>query len=105
MQLTREQREQLVFKSFAETCGLLPCGTFSSRPIPEPDILFIPDNGSPQAFELVEIIDNDFSRSIGAQLSTKNACQEHLDVLPDDQAAAFRGLYSDADISSASGIP
>jgi len=98
MQLTKEQREQLVFKNFAETYGLLPCGTFSSRPSPEPDILFMPDNGSPQAFELVEIIDSDFSRSMGAQLSTKNTCQEHLDTLPDDQAAAFRRLYSDADI-------
>lgn len=58
----------------------------------------MPDTGSPQAFELVEIIDSDFSRSIGCQLSTENACQEHLDALPDDQAAVFRGLYSDADV-------
>ena len=98
MQFTKEQREQLVFKSFAETYGLLPDGTFSSRLSPEPDILFMPNNGPPQTFELVEIIDSDYSRSIGAQLSTKTACDEHLNNLPADQAAAFRGRYSDADI-------
>ncbi len=38
----KEERERLVFERFATAAGLLPGGTFTSRPTPEPHILYEP---------------------------------------------------------------
>ncbi len=96
--LSKEERERLVFERFATTAALLPGGTFDSRPTPEPDILYVPESGVPRAFELVEILDQDFSATIGQQLGTKEICQAHLDALPAAEADDFRAKYGDADI-------
>lgn len=96
--LSKDERERLVFKHFAESIGLLPGGTFESRPTPEPDILYTPVSGDPMAFELVEILDRDFSATIGRLLGTKDACHAYLDALPADEAGAFRAQYANADI-------
>jgi len=96
--LSKEERERLVFEQFATVTGLLPGGTFQSRPAPEPDILYMPNNGLVRAFELVEILDRDFSATIGQQMRTKEICQAHLDALPTDAADTFRTQYGDADI-------
>lgn len=95
---SKEERERLVFERFATATGLVPGGRFDSRPPPEPDILFVPDGAAPRAFELVEILDRDFSATIGQQLGTKEICQSYLDVLPANEADAFRAQYRDADI-------
>ena len=95
---SKEERERLVFERFAVATGLLPGATFDSRPAPEPDILYMPASGSPRAFELVEILDRDFSATIGQQLGTKEVCQDYLDALPPAEADAFRAQYGDADI-------
>lgn len=96
--LSKEERERLVFERFATAAGLLPGGTFDSRPTPEPDILYESNSGSLGAFELVEILDRDFSATIGQQLGTKEVCQAYLDALPPAEADAFRAQYCDADI-------
>ncbi|MGV8825300.1 hypothetical protein [Methylibium petroleiphilum] len=96
--LSNEERERLAFERFATATSLLPSGTFNSRPTPEPDILYVPDYGPPRAFELVEILDRDFSATIGQQLGTKEVCQAYLDALPSSEADAFRAQYGDADI-------
>lgn len=96
--LTKEQRERLVFQRFATATGLLPGGTFDSRPTPQPDILYVPAGGAPRAFELVEILDRDFSATLGQQLGTKEICRSYLDALPKSEADAFRAQYGDADI-------
>jgi len=96
--LSKEERERLVFERFATVATLLPGGTFDSRPTPEPDILYVPNSGAPLAFELVEILDRDFSATIGQQLGTKEICQAYLDALPPAEADAFRVQYGDADI-------
>lgn len=96
--LSKEERERLVFERFARATGLLPGGTFDSRPTPQPDILYVPDGGAPRAFELVELLDRDFSATIGKQLETKEICQSYLDALPTSEADAFRAQYGDADI-------
>lgn len=96
--LSKEDREQVVFERFATATGLLPGGKFDSRPTPEPDILYVPASGPARAFELVEILDRDFSATIGQQLGTKEICQAHLDALPPAEAGAFRAQYGDADI-------
>ena len=96
--LSKEGRERLVFERFATATGLLPGGTFDSRPTPQPDTLYVPDGGAPRAFELVEILDRDFSATIGQQLGTKEICQSYLHALPTAEADAFRAQYGDADI-------
>jgi hypothetical protein len=95
---SKEERERLVFERFATATGLLPGGRFDSRLPPEPDILYVPDGAAPRAFELVEILDRDFTATIGKQLGTKDICQSYLDALPTDEADAFRAQYGDADI-------
>jgi hypothetical protein len=96
--LTKEQCESIVFERFAKAAGLLPGGTFAGRPPPERDILFLPASGAPRAFELVEIIDQSFSSTIGQQLGTKDVCETYLASLPPVQAHAFREQYANADI-------
>lgn len=96
--LSKEERERLVFERFATAATLLPGGTFDSRPTPEPDILYVPDSGAARAFELVEILDRDFSATIGQQLGTKDVCQAYLDALSAAEAKTFRAQYGDADI-------
>lgn len=99
MALSKGARERLVFEHFAKTTGLLPGGTFTSRPEPEPDILYVAADGTNQAFELVEIIDQDYSPSLGQSFNTKDACNAYLDNLPAPEAAAFRSAFGNADIA------
>ncbi len=96
--LSKEERERLVFERFATATGLLPGGTFDSRPTPEPDILYVPHGDAPRAFELVEILDRDFSATVGQQLGTNEICRTYLGTLPTAEADAFRSQYRDADI-------
>jgi hypothetical protein len=98
MMLSKGKRERLVFERFATALGLLPGGLFDSRPTPEPDILYMSDSGAPRAFELVEILDQEYSARMSQQLGTKQACQAYLDALPAADAAALCAQYSDADI-------
>ncbi|KIQ34874.1 hypothetical protein RT97_06395 [Variovorax paradoxus] len=96
---SKEERERLVFEHFARTAGLLPGGSFASRPPPEPDILYVGEDGAFASFELVEIVDRDYSASVGQSLSTKGACYEFLDGMTPVNAAAFREAFSNADIA------
>lgn len=98
MTLSKEERERLVFERFAMAASLLPGGVFDGRPTPEPDILYVPESGAPRAFELVEILDQAYSATMGQQFGTKEACQAHLEALPEAEAEAFRAQYGDADI-------
>lgn len=72
--MTKEERECLIFGMFAQVAGLMPHGSFTNRKPPEPDILYVDAIGAQSAFELVEIIDRDYSSSIGRQLGTKDLC-------------------------------
>lgn len=99
MALTKDARERLVFAHFAKAARLLPGGTFTSRPEPEPDILYVAADGTSQAFELVEIIDQEYSASLGQSFNTKAACNAYLDKLPAPEAAAFRTAFANADIA------
>ena len=97
--LSKEERERVVFAHFGKTTGLLPCGRFTSRPVPEPDILYVAADGTRVAFELVEIIDRDYRASVGQSFSTKDACNAFLDGMPPADAAAFRAAFGNADIA------
>ena len=96
---SKEERERVVFAHFAQAAGLLPGGTFTSRPVPEPDILYLAQDGTRLSFELVEIIDRDFKASIGQSLSTKDACNACIDSMARADAAAFRTSFGNADIA------
>ena len=97
--LSKEERERVVFEHFGRTIGLLPGGRFTSRPVPEPDILYVAEDGTHAAFELVEIIDRDYKASVGQSFSTKDACNAFLDGLASADAAAFRAGFANADIA------
>lgn len=99
MALSKDARERLIFEHFARTAGLLPGGAFTSRPEPEPDILYVAADGTSQAYELVEIIDQDYSASLGQSFSMKDACNAYLNSLPAPEAAAFRSAFGNADIA------
>lgn len=94
---SKEERERIVFAHFGRAAGLLPGGSFSSRPPREPDILYVAKDGTHLAFELVEIIDQDYKASVGQTFSMKDACNAFLDGI--ENAAAFRQAFSDADIA------
>lgn len=98
MSITKEERERLVFGLFAQAAHLVPLGSFQSRQPPEPDILYIDALGEMSAFELVEILDRDFSSSIGRQLGTKDLCESHLNSLSNAEQDAFRSKFSNANI-------
>ncbi|MFZ6813820.1 hypothetical protein ACO0K3_05095 [Undibacterium sp. Rencai35W] len=94
----KEEREWAVFGLFANAIGLLPDGSFESRKPDEPDILYWSAAGPSLAFELVEILDRDYSTSIGRHLDTKNACNKYLHSLPAEDRAAFEREFFNADI-------
>lgn len=96
---SKEERERVVFAHFGRTAGLLPHGSFTSRPVPEPDILYTAADGTRLAFELVEIIDRDYKASVGQSSSTQDACHALLDRMPAAEAIAFRTAFSNADIA------
>lgn len=94
---SKEERERAVFGRYAKVAGLPESGaSIESRQPPEPDILFRPVASLPIAFELVEILDQGYSRSLSRQLSTADFCYQFLDKYP--QSNAFRKKYPNADI-------
>jgi hypothetical protein len=93
----KSQKERIVFVRYAKAARLPTTGaTIESRVPPEPDILFTPAKGRPIAFELVEVLDQGYSRSLNRQLNTADFCYAYLDKYSD--APAFRRKYPDADI-------
>jgi hypothetical protein len=50
----KEKREREIFEKFL-THACWPCGSFESRPVPEPDILYNHSEEGNIAFELIEI--------------------------------------------------
>ncbi len=99
--LSKAEREREVFRRFGMASGFLPGGSFESRPDSdsEPDILYTPDAGPPQAFELVELVDRSYSGSVARQRDTKEACVQYLQSLPEGKQAAFHQAFADAEIA------
>ena len=99
MTIAKDERERIVFEMFARSIGLYVDGaSIESRISPEPDILFSPSKAAPKAFELVEILDREYSNLFQRQLDTKQACNDFLDGLPATDKAQFKQKYSNADI-------
>ncbi len=98
MLMTKEEREREIFKLFGTAAGLLPNGTFESRVPDEPDILYLPIAGESQAFELIEIMDEDYSMVLNRQLKMKDVCVKHLHSLPPTVRTEFEREFCNADI-------
>lgn len=95
MRSKRENTELHIFNLFA--CAIdLPENCAENRPPPEPDILFRDPCGSPRAFELVELIDQDYRHGGGLFNSTKRALHSHYERLPLEEKGLFDRKYGDA---------
>jgi hypothetical protein len=97
--VAKDKRERIVFEKFANSSRLFETGaTIESRHPPEPDILFTQASGRQRSFELVEILDRDYSSSLGRQLDTKQICYEHLEAMEPSSRTEFKLRFADADI-------
>lgn len=68
MNMTARDREQRAFKLFAEQGPLhIVPSSIESRDPPSPDIVCTLEGGERVAFELVELVDEDFAKGIPAQ--------------------------------------
>ena len=97
MGVERAGHELEVFRQFAVAAGLSTsqdCG--EKRKWPEPDILFQDADGSYTAFELVELLDQEYRGRIGLLVATKTALHIHYEGLPNPELALFDAKYSNA---------
>lgn len=95
MKNERADTELRVFNSFACAAGL-PKGLAEKRQPPEPDVLFHDPHGSPRAFELVELIDQDYRSRVGLLVNTKTALCAHYEGFPSEKRGLFDQKYGDA---------
>lgn len=79
------ERELRVFRNFAEQCplGIVPESIESANP-PAPDILCTTKSGERIAFELVELIDQDYARGLDVLFKTLKMLSELPQRLPED---------------------
>jgi hypothetical protein len=70
--MSKADREKKVFENFSNVAAIniLP-GTIESRPPPEPDILCQLENSDHVAFELTELIDQDFMARLSLMFTTR----------------------------------
>ena len=95
MKNERADLELRVFNAFACAAGL-PKGWAEKRQQPEPDVLFHDSHGSPRAFELVELIDQDYRHRLALLVDTKIALCTHYKGFPSEKKGLFDQKYGDA---------
>ena len=99
MKLSKADRERLIFELFVKSTGMYVDGAIiESRKEPEPDILFSPPNTSPISYELVELIDRDFSHTLQRQLDSKQICYSVLENMDEPNRSIFKNKFANADI-------
>ena len=75
-------REAEIFRRFARAAGLVfREGAVEKRSPPEPDILYFSEGGEPLAFELVELIDQDYALRAWSQLKLKSRFEKAYEDL------------------------
>jgi len=93
-------QELQVFDAFLTARGITAApGSVTKRNPPEPDLLFRQSDGSVVAYELVELLDEDWARTMGGRAGLERALRDHLEALPATVAARFKAKYGDADLS------
>ena len=95
MKIERTDLELRVFNAFA-CAAVLPKGWAEKRQPPEPDVLFHDSHGSHRAFELVELIDQDYRHRVGLIVGTKIALRTYYEGFPSGKKCLFDQKYGDA---------
>ena len=81
-------REVQIFRRFARAAGLVfGEGSVEKRSPPEPDILCLSDGGEPLAFELVELIDQNYALRTWSQLKLKSKFEKAYETLEPSRKA------------------
>ncbi len=97
----QDEREKEVFKSFIEDAGL-ECSInsfeerFKKRYPPAPDILYEFKDSQYVAFELVEILDNEFKNRNVRYSRTNKMFKNHLKKMPSNEQKIFREKFENA---------
>jgi len=98
MRDSQSRDELAIFGRFLSARGLqVDPARYSKRPEPEPDILFDDDSGL-VAFEVVEIIDEDWARILRSTQALNSALRDAFNALPPATRSALGSAYRDADI-------
>ena len=91
------EREKEVFKSFIEDAGLeCSINSFEKRCPPAPDILCEFKDSQYVAFELVEILDNEFKNRNVRYSGTNKMFKNHLKEMPSNKEKIFREKFENA---------
>lgn len=97
MRNSQTEGEIEVFRAFAEAAAPgIDLATIETRRPPEPDILCLDSNQGLRAFELVELLDNDYARRVGQLFGTKSALYAFIEKLPAEERAAFEARFHNA---------
>ena len=90
-------RECQVFTQFLAALGTpTHDAVVEKRKPPEPDILYRPPNRSVVAYELVELLDEEYAGRLALLFGTKTALQTHFTNLSAEVKARFERKYGDA---------
>lgn len=96
----KEARERAIFSEFAQRVGLpVIAGTLQSRQPPEPDVLCEIQGQGPVAFELVELIDQDFQERVATLGRFDHLLRSYPNELPDADRAQFQEKYAHAAVA------
>lgn len=90
-------RELAIFQAFAKTAGMATgAAHWEKRDPPEPDILYHAEGAEPVAFEMVEIIDEEFAGRVWSQLKLKSRFEHSFLALPPDRKTRIEERVGDA---------
>lgn len=95
----QSEREIDAFTRFASVAAIpIDPQSIEKRNPPEPDILCCHLHDGPIAFELVELLDENFAGRLGRQLNSVSALEAFYDQLPVDERIAFDVRFGNAAI-------
>lgn len=96
---SKAERERKVFALFCRERGwCTPHCIIESRSPPEPDILFKRRWHLARAFEMVELIDQDYARTMQSDSSTRKQLADFYEALPLGRRSQLDQSYGDAEI-------
>ena len=97
MTCQHEKTELTIFRAFAKICPLpIQFDSIQKMCPPKPDIECAISGDGLIAFELVEIIDQNFANLFAKQNDTKKSISEFHSKLPKEKKKHFDGKYSNA---------
>lgn len=92
-------KELIIFSHFSKVCGLpIRPASIEKRKPPEPDILCEIEGEGSVAFEMVELIDEDFARQTYSQIKIQQLLEKAYDSLQTDVHEFFKRKLHNAHI-------